>query len=354
MKLMKKTPIIAIFLCLYLAWPLWAKEYGPIRPNETLVQVARKFKPREATLGQAIIAIYIANPDAFENGNPHQIKKGAVLTIPEKEKFFALSSAQASGAFFELNQKYPSPPAPKTTPPKREETVAKSGRDTEKIIQLPKRENDRDSALMPLSTPSVMPKPSAEQSPNTASPTELPLQQPEPEKPPQAPSAETPATPPAKSTPQDILKTTPATSLEEESPSLAKIAPWIGGASILAFLLIFYLLRRERRSEPWEVQAGESEHHPEFMHAPRKSLEEELEEQPERADLVLRLARQYSRNHDTKGLASLIEKAQQSPALQSVLPDLYRLGKVAALEPQAFKGDDAGNADIDQIKTLQR
>ena len=85
MKRIKKILIVAIFFAPFLAWPLWAKEYGPIRPHESLVQVARKFKPKEATLGQAIISIYLANPGAFENGNPHQLKKGTVLTIPEKE-----------------------------------------------------------------------------------------------------------------------------------------------------------------------------------------------------------------------------------------------------------------------------
>jgi len=52
-----------------------AKVYGPVRSNETLIDVARKSKPKEATLGQSMIAIYLANPDAFVNGNPHDLKK---------------------------------------------------------------------------------------------------------------------------------------------------------------------------------------------------------------------------------------------------------------------------------------
>jgi len=40
-----------------------------------LIQVARKFKPKEATLGQSMIAIYLANPEAFVDGNPHELKK---------------------------------------------------------------------------------------------------------------------------------------------------------------------------------------------------------------------------------------------------------------------------------------
>ena len=354
MKRIKKILIVAIFFAPFLAWPLWAKEYGPIRPHESLVQVARKFKPKEATLGQAIISIYLANPGAFENGNPHQLKKGTVLTIPEKERFFVLSPSQASVAFFELNQKYPSPPSQKTTAPKREQKVAKSGRDAEKNIQPLKKENERDDGLMPLPAPSAASEPSTEQSPNTSPPAELPLQQPDPEKPSQVSSEETDAIPPLKSTLQDTPKTAPATPPEEEGVlSLANIAPWIGVGSILAFLLIFYLVRRQRRSEPWEDQEEETEHHLEFMHAPRKSLEDEIEEQPERADLVLRLARQYSRHHNTAGLAALIEKAQNNPALQSILPDLYRFGKVAGLETQAFKGDDAADKDSGSVSVKE-
>lgn len=60
-------------------------EYGPIKANETLWSIAKKFAPEGKSVTRISESIFQRNPGAFNNNNINQLKKGAVLTIPRPD-----------------------------------------------------------------------------------------------------------------------------------------------------------------------------------------------------------------------------------------------------------------------------
>lgn len=57
--------------------------YGPVSSTDTLWSIANKVRPNsDVSIQQTLVAIYRANPDAFNNGNINNLKRGAVLDIP--------------------------------------------------------------------------------------------------------------------------------------------------------------------------------------------------------------------------------------------------------------------------------
>lgn len=52
-----------------------------VKRGDTLARIAARVKPQEATLEQALVALYNANPDAFA-GNMNRMRAGAVLRVP--------------------------------------------------------------------------------------------------------------------------------------------------------------------------------------------------------------------------------------------------------------------------------
>ncbi|MGB7305803.1 MAG: FimV/HubP family polar landmark protein [Burkholderiaceae bacterium] len=60
--------------------------------GDTLGDIARRLQPGSATLEQAIVAIYRANPDAFF-GSVHQLRAGTRLNIPSSAQMASLSAA---------------------------------------------------------------------------------------------------------------------------------------------------------------------------------------------------------------------------------------------------------------------
>lgn len=71
--------------------------------GDTLGDIARRFQPGSATLEQAIVAIYRANPDAFF-GSVHQLRAGTQLVIPPASEMTALSSADVRAEMRASNQ----------------------------------------------------------------------------------------------------------------------------------------------------------------------------------------------------------------------------------------------------------
>src|SRR4029077_11416548 len=72
-----------------------ARQYGPIKPGETLGRIARSVKPDGVTLEQALVGLFQENPDAFIRKNMNLVKSGKILRVPEKEKFVATPQKQA-------------------------------------------------------------------------------------------------------------------------------------------------------------------------------------------------------------------------------------------------------------------
>jgi FimV-like protein len=58
------------------------RTYGPVRTGETLSVIARKVRWDGATSNQMMMALFAANPRAFD-GNINRLQQGAVLQIPD-------------------------------------------------------------------------------------------------------------------------------------------------------------------------------------------------------------------------------------------------------------------------------
>lgn len=53
-----------------------------VQPGETLLGVARQYKPEGVSLDQMLVALYRTNPQAFIGSNMNRLKAGAVLSVP--------------------------------------------------------------------------------------------------------------------------------------------------------------------------------------------------------------------------------------------------------------------------------
>lgn len=71
-------------------------EYGPVRPNDTLWEIAQQVRPSgELTVQQTMVALLRANPDAFLNGDMNRLKRGAVLRVPPQSEIASITAAAA-------------------------------------------------------------------------------------------------------------------------------------------------------------------------------------------------------------------------------------------------------------------
>jgi len=87
-----------------------ANEYGPVKPGDTLYQVAKKLGPdKSLTPQQVMLALLRANPSAFFGNNVNNLKTGKILTMPERDTIAAIPKAQAAkeySAQFDAWQEY--------------------------------------------------------------------------------------------------------------------------------------------------------------------------------------------------------------------------------------------------------
>lgn len=72
-------------------------EYGPVKPGQTLSQIAGLVDAGSGySLNQTMIALLRANPDAFIGDDINQIKRGAVLRVPQQTEISSISTAEAA------------------------------------------------------------------------------------------------------------------------------------------------------------------------------------------------------------------------------------------------------------------
>lgn len=72
-----------------------AENYGPIQRNENLWSIANRVRPDSSiTINQMMIALYRANPEAFQ-GNINRLKAGYILRIPQFSEITAISRGEA-------------------------------------------------------------------------------------------------------------------------------------------------------------------------------------------------------------------------------------------------------------------
>lgn len=75
--------------------------YGPTLANETIWQIAQRYRTPDLTLQQVILAIVGTNPDAFAEGNLNGLKIGSKLEIPSTEDIRKVSATAAKLEVFE-------------------------------------------------------------------------------------------------------------------------------------------------------------------------------------------------------------------------------------------------------------
>ncbi|MEO8202374.1 MAG: FimV/HubP family polar landmark protein [Betaproteobacteria bacterium] len=88
--------------------------------GDTLYRIGTKTRHAKATLGQMVLGLYRANPEAFLGGNINQLQVGRTLAIPSVEAVLAVSPAQAAQELRELLARplVPVPPPAPPTPPR--------------------------------------------------------------------------------------------------------------------------------------------------------------------------------------------------------------------------------------------
>ncbi len=79
------------------ASPVRSSEYGPVRPGQTLGEIAANLDDtHEYSVAQIMLALLRANPDAFIGGNINRLKRGAVLHVPQADELAHYNQSQAA------------------------------------------------------------------------------------------------------------------------------------------------------------------------------------------------------------------------------------------------------------------
>jgi len=80
--------------------------YGPVKASDTLWEIARDYRPGNASIHQTMLAIQEANPDAFIRNNINLMRKGQVLRIPSESEIRGLNNRQAINRVAEQNREW--------------------------------------------------------------------------------------------------------------------------------------------------------------------------------------------------------------------------------------------------------
>ncbi|MCX7962477.1 MAG: hypothetical protein N2653_13040 [Burkholderiales bacterium] len=94
-----------------------AKTYE-VRRGDTLFGIARQLRHAGVTVPQMVLALYRANPDAFDGGHINRLRAGAALKVPEKSLAAAVEPAEAARQVAALAAtRLPPPPPPADVAP---------------------------------------------------------------------------------------------------------------------------------------------------------------------------------------------------------------------------------------------
>ncbi|WP_045859285.1 FimV/HubP family polar landmark protein [Teredinibacter purpureus] len=70
--------------------------YGPVKPNDTLWDIAKEVRPdRSVSIQQTMLAIQRLNPNAFINNNINLLRKGQILRVPDQAQIIEYSKREA-------------------------------------------------------------------------------------------------------------------------------------------------------------------------------------------------------------------------------------------------------------------
>ena len=79
--------------------PVGGSTYGPTAPQETLWSIATKLRPGpQVSMDQVLLALYRANPQAFDRGSFNGLLKGQTLKVPSQADMQEASAEQAKVA----------------------------------------------------------------------------------------------------------------------------------------------------------------------------------------------------------------------------------------------------------------
>jgi len=67
-----------------------------VRRGDTLSRIAGEVKPANVTLEQMLVALFNANPNAFDGGNMNRLRAGAILNVPAAEQAAASAPNEAT------------------------------------------------------------------------------------------------------------------------------------------------------------------------------------------------------------------------------------------------------------------
>lgn len=68
-----------------------------VKPGDTLGAIAARNQPANVSLDQMLIALYRANPDAFQGNNINRLRAGRILSIPDQPTAAAVDRDEARG-----------------------------------------------------------------------------------------------------------------------------------------------------------------------------------------------------------------------------------------------------------------
>ncbi|GAA5218953.1 hypothetical protein GCM10025776_33700 [Corallincola platygyrae] len=82
--------------------------FGPVVPADTMWSIATKMRPDSSvSIYQTMMAIFDANPSAFEDGDLHKLRNGSTLMVPPMDQILQLDAAEAQQRFNEWAQRGP-------------------------------------------------------------------------------------------------------------------------------------------------------------------------------------------------------------------------------------------------------
>jgi pilus assembly protein FimV len=210
--------------------------YGPTAPHETLWSIATKLRPGpQVSMDQVLLALYRANPSAFDHGSFNGLIKGRTLQVPSLADMQGTSPAEAKVAVD--NWRRGSRPGGTTTAraavkknsPEPAETALGSTAASEQPAAAPPAPKPAAPPPVAAVTPPPPPKPApvAAPTPPPAKPSAPPPVAPAPAAVTPAPAPTTPAaqqSPAANSAPANAAGATPAAPSPAAAPTPAPAA----------------------------------------------------------------------------------------------------------------------------------
>jgi pilus assembly protein FimV len=87
------------------AAPRLGGRYGPVQRNQTLWNIADGMRPAGVSINQMMIALFEANPGAFD-GNINRLRQGAVLRVPDRAELDRVNATVANREAARQNEEW--------------------------------------------------------------------------------------------------------------------------------------------------------------------------------------------------------------------------------------------------------